>query len=93
MANLINGYVAGTGVARTESDTKGGSTYGGYVKAGSDDLGPYAARNDPRVQAVIQQQLRASAPLAPRDQEAVDWARQNPGDPRARQILEHNNAL
>jgi hypothetical protein len=91
MANLINGYIEGTGAGRSDSDTKSNhSVSGGYVRAAGDDLGPYANRNDPRVRAAIQQAL---TPLAPRDQEAVDWARKNPQDPRARQILEHNNAL
>jgi hypothetical protein len=91
MANLINNYIAGTGPGQSDNDTKSNvSVSGGYVRAAGDDLGPYANRNDPRVRAAIQQAL---TPLAPRDQEAVDWARQNPQDPRARQILEHNNAL
>lgn len=38
----------------------------------------------------FQQKKRQGAALGPRDQQAVDWARVNPGDPRAAAILKKN---
>jgi hypothetical protein len=39
---------------------------------------------------IFKQKAAIFSKLSPQDQEAVKWARQNLGDPKARAILQHN---